>query len=262
MNIENAIREISIRQEKTRKAKVRHATIIAIAVVTVLTILLVGLAAYSTLENNKLGLPPHLSWRHVAIVSSGTILACWFLGFLAVRDHAKSLLKHDQWEQHWLTCDLKDEGGLYQRGTILYDYGFYEEALDDYNICVQFNEAEVAASKTFLQIKESYTKPEDLPEEWKWQGKGLQRFFEDFPEEIMIVNGFPRPIPFYTPYEIERLEAAYSVRRRTLLKLGRDTEAEEDKKKINVILALIQEKLRMEKEYAKIFADGPTPYNK
>jgi tetratricopeptide (TPR) repeat protein len=124
--------------------------------------------------------------------------------------------------------DKSEDNSFFMRGDILTDYGFYEEALDDYNSGLR--ELEKAAEQT---------------------AESLQKFFEEYNTMTKVVNGIYRPVPNFRNYNLPSWSYCYQARKNCLEKLERYDEAKADEEKLKTIAILTEENNNLTEKYWK-----------
>ncbi|MDR2705571.1 MAG: hypothetical protein LBC02_07305 [Planctomycetaceae bacterium] len=122
---------------------------------------------------------------------------------------------------------------FYRRGNMLVEYGFYEEALDDFNSAFQEFE------KKLEQIAES-----------------LPKFFEEYNAMTKFVNGIHRPVPDFRNHDLFRYSQHYQAQKNCLEKLERYDEAKSVEEKLKTIAILTEENNNLTEKYWKDFGCG------
>jgi tetratricopeptide (TPR) repeat protein len=123
-------------------------------------------------------------------------------------------------------------------GNILANYGFYEEALDDFNSALRELEKESE------QIAES-----------------LQKFFEEYNTMTKFIDGIYRPVPNFRNYNLFGWDQCYQARKNCLEKLKRYDEAKADEEKLKTIAILTEENNNLTKKYWKDYGDRDYDYD-
>jgi tetratricopeptide (TPR) repeat protein len=145
--------------------------------------------------------------------------------------------------KNWISCDQNTIKNLsntsWHRGTLLFDYGFYEPALDDFD-------------KILNDMYKNFEKRDEI----------FSRFLEDiYKTQPRFVNGILRPIPYILYSDLYSLQVAIEWRQRCLLKLGREKEAKAENEKLQTIKIFEEENEQFTKKYSKELGYGELGYD-
>jgi hypothetical protein len=229
MTLDEAVQRITEQLKKRRKRKTFFlitGTFIFLSLFSFVSVfgiwitfnqnLILGMSAYSAIWNGPIMLVLCLCF----------ICSCSFIG-------TRISIKN---EIFWETSNIGALSNTDSRYRLLFDYGFYELALDDLD----------------QVLNDLYKKAEKRDEI-------LRRFLEDYLDiyktQTRFVNGIPRPVPSFSNEYLYQFQNIIEWHQRCLLKLGREKEAEAENEKLETIKNIKEENRQFTEKYWKDFDD-------
>jgi hypothetical protein len=217
MTLDEAIQQITERLEKRRRRKTVCMNVFTFGILLFLSLAVVLIIV----EKMEKGIT-----QAVLIPIPGIIF--WGIILIGTRREIKRWIDNDTKKINRLS------GVSLDRGEILFDYGFYELALDDFD----------------MVLNNKHEESEKL-------GETLVRFFADYFDTCKNqLNDFPRPIPKFKNYDLYEFYRIIILRQKCLRKLGREKEVETGNDKLQTIEKIEEDNLQFTEKYWKELVNG------